>query len=336
MSTPITPAQKKQAVQDFVSGLTLPPAAQTTRVRNMSWEQARDIVFALHNQQRLKLQDSTFNLFTAKRDADDNIVVTPPDAPRNGTGTNADTAGRYTIQPDKIGGVQFKYIKSFNATTGDIAESFSQPYLYNLDPRLIVLLAWLCEKLRPWGVTTLYHLGFAGDAKHLPTNCHWWGRACDFAGVGGEVGWGKYDITILKHWGMQQITMPADWPAGGRDPKTSALRYAKGTKWPQWPDNFQATNYRINPPVVTGDNYGEFLAMDAIVMFASRVFRDVYDLAANEGRDTDNPHDDPTTVGSANTSICHPDHHDTSLRKDHKNHIHMQIGPTENVGFWKG
>jgi hypothetical protein len=330
---PITHAEKIQAVKRFISGCQLPANAQTLRVRDLSWTQARDIVLALANLQYFQFDDSIYSQFEAKRDPDGNIVVTPPAEPAANTGTANGSRGRFSIRPGVIRGVQFTYIDSF--TNGnDIKKTVTHGSITLLDPRFLVLLTWLCEMLRNnWGVKTLYHLGFLGDTAHSPNNCHHWGRAFDFAGVGGEVGWGKYDITILKHWGKQPVTMPKDW--GPLDPKTKKPKYAKGQELPQWPDLFEETTYRIDLPDDPEQFMARVLKMPAFVDYASRVFEAVYNLAAVEAKDTDDPNANPTTIGKDSRYIIHPDHHNTGLRKAHINHIHMQIGPTEHVGFWK-
>src|SRR5512135_1621047 len=227
---PISRSEKIQAIKDFISGSQLPANALTMRARDLSWTQARDIVLALANQHYFQFDDSVYDLFTATRAEDGTITVTPPAEPRDNSGTADDSKGRFTIRPGVIRGVQFVYIDKFSHGH-DILKTVTPGSLRLLDPRFLVLLTWLCEKLRTtWGVKTLYHLGFLGDTAHSPNNAHHWGRAFDFAGVGGEVGWGSYIITILKHWGKQPVTMPVDW--GHVDPRTKKPKYEKGQEYP--------------------------------------------------------------------------------------------------------
>jgi hypothetical protein len=127
--------------------------------------------------------------------------------------------------------------------------------------------------------------------------------------------------------------MPID--AGPFDPKTKAAKYPKGTVLPQWPAFFHETNYRLELPDDPDAFMATILKMPAFVEWASRVFKDTYDVAANEAKDTDDPNAAPTTIGKDSRYIIHPDHHDTELRQHHIDHIHIQIGPTEHVGFWK-
>jgi hypothetical protein len=330
---PISQDEKKKAVKDYISGLQLPASALTLRARDLTWTQARDTVLALANQHYFTLDESIHNQFTTTRAEDGTITVTPPAEPRANSGTANDAKGRFTVRPAVIRGVKFLYIDKFSHGS-DIQKTVNLPSLPMLDPRFLVMLTWLCERLRTnWGVDTLYHLGFLGDTAHSANNAHHWGRAFDFAGVGGTVGWGPFTITILKHWGKQPVTMPSNW--GPIDHKTKAAKYPKGTVLPQWPDHFQDTTYRLELPDDPDAFMATVLKMPAFVDFASRVFKEAYDVAANEAKDTDDPNADPTTIGKDSRYIIHPDHHDTKLRKAHIDHIHMQIGPTEHIGFWK-
>ena len=327
---PISRTEKFQAVKDFIGGCQLPPNALTMRTRDLNWTQALNVVLALANQQYFTLDESVFDQFTATRTTDGTITVTPPAEPAANAGNCDASNGRFAIRPATIRGVQFVYFDQWTRE-GDIQHSATQAWLTLLDPRFLVLLTWLCERLRSnWGATTLYHTGILG---HGVTNCHRWGRAIDFAGVGGQVGWGSYVINVFKHWGKQPVTMPSDW--GPINPATKKPKYQQGQELPQWPDQFEDTTYRLALP----DDPDQFLAkvfkMPPLVDYASRVFQNVYDLAAVEAKDTDNPNDPPTTIGRDSRYIIHPDHHNTSLRTDHINHIHIQIGPTEHTGFWK-
>jgi hypothetical protein len=332
---PIHRAEKIQAVRDFLNSSVVPPYAYTKRVRDLSWAEARDIVFGLSGVS-FQLDDSVADHFTAKRDTNGDIVVTPLAQPATGSATRA---GNFGIRPDTILGVPFVYIDKFSSK-GDIQKTIRHGHISNLDPRFLVMLTWLCERVKNQGGTVIYHLGFVGDALHNPNDAHNWGRAFDFAGVGG-IG-GLYDVTVLKHWGMQPVTMPVDW--GPVDRTTKKHKYQKGEEYPQWPDHFEGTTYRLDDPpkgrfiphVPYTDEFtgGPTWNAETERIIACSMFREVYDVAASEGKDTDNPHDPPTTIGSASRYIIHPDHRSTKLRKHHKDHIHMQVGPTVHVGFW--
>jgi hypothetical protein len=330
----ITQAERTKAIRDHISQIQFPPNAQTLRARDLTWTQARDIMFGLANHQSFQLDNSFLSQFIVESNAADEIVVTPPPQPAAGSGTWSDGSGRFVVKPAVISRVQFFYVGNYN-NTGDMLKPQRMTALPPLDPRFIVLLNWVCERLRSqWSVDSFYTSGVYGDpSTHGQNNCHNWGRAIDFAGVSGEVGWGKFEINVLKHWGMQPVTMPVDW--GPMDATTKSRSFQMGREYPQWPDNFEDTTYRlelsngtIESRLARISNWPEFGE------YASRVFADLYGLLAIEAADTDNRNDDPTTIGRQSRNIIHPDHHSTKLRKDHKNHIHFQIGPTSNVGFW--
>ena len=88
-----------------------------------------------------------------------------------------------------------------------------------------------------------------------------------------------------------------------------------------------ATTYRLAPNIAGVRNRHDNTS-DPEVTLPAFIFQDAYELVATEGKDTNNPHDPPTKIGTASRYIIHPDHHHTSSRKDHKDHIHMQVGPT--------
>ncbi|WP_165231830.1 hypothetical protein [Aquisphaera insulae] len=329
----VSRTEKLQAARQFIRDAPLPAMAFALAARDLSWTQARDFVFGLAAQNYFQLDDSVLDQFTAARDADGKVVVTPPAEPPAGSGSSAAHTGMFSIRPDIISGLQVLYISKFTAAS-DIAGTVRRGVLRNLDPRFLVLLAWLCEMLRTrWGATTLYDLGFGGDENHSGNNAHHWGRAFDLAGVGGEVGWGRYDITVLKHWGKQPVTMPADF--GPINPATREHRYKKGQRYPQWPDGFEQTDYRIALPDDPDAFMKRTLEMPAQVDYASRVFADIYQTAAIEGKDTASPQARPTSIGKESRFIIHPDHPNTGLRTHHRDHFHIQVGPTEHAGFWR-
>src|SRR4051794_23438195 len=100
---PIHRAEKIQAVRDFLDTSVPPPFALTKRVRDMSWTEARDVVFGLSGPLYFRLDDSVANQFGAHRDADGDIVVTPPKEP---AANSAAKAGLFGIRPDVICGVK--------------------------------------------------------------------------------------------------------------------------------------------------------------------------------------------------------------------------------------
>src|SRR4051794_19850975 len=100
---PISRAEKLKAVHDFLSGAVVPSYAFTKRVRDLPWTEARDIVFGLHGL-HFQPDDSVADKFTAKRDADGNVVVPPPPKP---SAHPDKSAALFGVRPDKICGVQF-------------------------------------------------------------------------------------------------------------------------------------------------------------------------------------------------------------------------------------
>jgi hypothetical protein len=170
-------------------------------------------------------------------------------------------------------------------------------FVDNLDARMVVLLCRLAYRLRTkFGVTEIHHLGI-GHGRGGADDCHNTGRAIDFAGVVGiGAGGAPYDLDVLRDWGRQPVTMP-----DGR-----ALR--------DWPTSFTATTYRL--PAGT---------------LAHAVFSDVYQFGTEQATDTSQrrfANGAPTTIGRASRFIIHPDHPNQRLRAAHRDHIHMQIGPT--------
>jgi hypothetical protein len=336
-SKPITRVEKVAAVKEFIRSAMIPPYAHTKRVRDLTWTEARDIVFGLAGV-RFHLDDSVADMFTATRDANGDIVVTPPKQP---AANSAAKAGMFHIRPDVICGLQILYIDKFDKNH-DIQKTVRRGHIGMLDPRFLVLLTWICERLHDrYGATKLFHLGFLGDEKHNPNDAHNWGRSFDFAGVGGMGN--MYDVTVLKHWGKQPVTMPVDF--GPMDPKTKTRKFQKDHQYKQWPEGFKETAYRLETPpadrfipyVPFTDEFTDGPTWNPEVqrILAMQAFRDVYEIAATEGKDTDNKNDPPTTIGKDSRYVIHPDHHSTSLRTSHIDHIHLQVGPTVHVGFWQ-
>jgi hypothetical protein len=205
-------------------------------------------------------------------------------------------ASRLVIDPAVISGVRF--VNRSNRRVD---------FLDNLDVRIVVALYRLASMLRgTWGTTEIEHLGI-GHGKGPPTDVHNTGRAIDLVGVVGTISGssdptlnGPYQLDVLRDWGNQPVTMP------------------DGRIRSQWPASFTATTYRLQPRP-------NFLA------FA--IFRDIYTFATRECADTSTDRNgntaSPTTIGGQRTFIIHPDHRSGTLREAHKNHFHMQVGPTD-------
>jgi len=203
-------------------------------------------------------------------------------------------ASRLVVEPAVIDGVRF--VNRVNRTANLID---------NLDVRMVVALYRLANMLRiTWGVTEIHHLGI-GHGGGPPTDCHNTGRAIDLAGVAGVISGsstptlnGPYQLDVKRDWGNRPVVMP------------------DGSSRADWPSTFTATSYRLGPSP-------NFLA------FA--IFRDIYTTATRQFADTSTApggNGAPTTLGRSSRFIIHPDHPSHTLRLAHRDHIHMQIGPT--------
>jgi hypothetical protein len=212
---------------------------------------------------------------------------------------------KVTISPPKIAGVDFKYVTQIDKK--GLLKTGKQD-IANLDARNVVFLVRLSQALAAMGATRLYHIGFVFPATR--TDNHGQGRACDFAGAGGE-GW---DVTVAAHWTAQPVVMPRD-----------AAGHKKGARLADWPANFKDTTFRLDPS-------NPFLDQSLKPELARRVFEVVYRVAAAEGTDT-RASGFISEIGSGSGFIMHPDHPTSAPgtsngREAHWQHIHMQIGAT--------
>src|SRR5262249_35096594 len=150
---PITRAEKLQAVRAFLNRAIVPAVALTKRVRDLSWTEARDVIYGLSGIS-FQLDDSVADKFSAKRDGSRNVVVTPLPPP---SAHPDKSAALFGIRPDVIGGLQFLYIDKFSPKA-DIVKTVRHGHISDLDPRFLVMLTWLCERMKNnWGATTIYH-----------------------------------------------------------------------------------------------------------------------------------------------------------------------------------
>lgn len=219
-----------------------------------------------------------------------------------------------------IAGVQFLTVESFD-TDGRITKTTPSPIAphpgLGLDFAFVVFMVRLTRMLqRKWSVNTIYHLGFITAAK----DAHNKGRAFDFVGARGKHGGADFDINVFRHWKRQPVTMPEDWG-----------KLKKGDKVADWPSTFHNTNYRLDPknnPNLDASLVGGATELDT----AFKLFQQVYDLAAQQGQDTDTNQGNPTSIGKDSSFIIHPDYKkvsDGNLRNGrdaHFQHIHMQVG----------
>lgn len=287
------PDRKPQTPQPNISPssclTTFPiPTALSTPSRDLTRKEARDIVVYLIQQGVFTLKQAWSPL---KFDKYCQVIQPRP-------------ASRITIEPPIIDGVRF------------VAPS-TRYRIDNLDVRMVVFLFRLARMLRTkWGVTEIKHQGI-GAGRGASYGAHNTGRALDLVGVSGILNNssanpqinGPYELSVLKDWGQKPVFLP------------------NGKQAQNWPDTFKETYYRLDPnqnPYVDLSNRHNFLAY--------AIFRDIYDLAARECTDTNPARYGntalPTTIGKASRFILHPDHPNPNLRKNHKNHFHIQIGPT--------
>jgi hypothetical protein len=212
---------------------------------------------------------------------------------------------KVTIAPSRIAGVDFRYVEKIDKK--GMIKTGNQP-IANLDARNVVFLVRLSQALAAIGATRMYHIGFVFASSR--SDCHGQGRACDFAGAGGD-GW---DITVAQHWSGQPVAMPRD-----------AAGHKKGARLADWPANFKATTFRLDPS-------NPHLDPSLNPELARRVFEVVYRVAAQQGTDT-RAGGFLSEIGSGSGFIMHPDHPTSAPgtsngREAHWQHIHMQIGPT--------
>ncbi|MGK7379767.1 hypothetical protein ACSFXN_18275 [Planococcus sp. 1R117A] len=137
-------------------------------------------------------------------------------------------------------------------------------------------------------VTVIRHMGI-GHGGDDPTDCHNHGRALDFSGIDGSSSGMPFKRKIQEDWGNKPV--------------------------------ISGTPLRLDP---TKDS----LAHD--------FFRTVFSFATLEcecngiGPANKWP---PKEIGDKGGYVLHPDYIDhpppaQQLRRDHQNHIHMQVGPT--------
>ncbi len=181
-------------IKEVVGVLVRPfvlPAASTVPARNLSRDQARDLVvyYALNDQIHLDMP-VTFGI--------------------DGKPTSPKVTAKVRLDLKNIGGVQF-------TPNNPAAAKWKQTK--PLDMRLVVLLVRLSQYLRSgrWGVTTIFWGGL-GTGRGNPNDLrHEKGYALDFHGA--TTNFGKLDV--YKDWGTQGITLPNGkkakdntWPSG--------------------------------------------------------------------------------------------------------------------------
>jgi len=168
------------------------PPALNKRVRELTKEEARDIVIHL-----IKL-----GAFTLR---------TPPAFGATCKRVQPGATTHVIVDPPIINSVEI---------VSDSGAKRGSP-LFDLDMRMLVLLFYLARMLRTtWGVTEIHHLGIGSTGTHV-------GRlAMDFAGVAGTISGssspgtnGPYSLNVLSDWGNKPVELPSgarggQWPGG--------------------------------------------------------------------------------------------------------------------------
>lgn len=264
--------------------------------KSMSKEDARDcyLHYLAWGKFEVKDRDTLFTL-----DAQGNLQPPAPTA-------------KVTIWPPVIAGVEWLYLLTIDKKGN---KSTMRQAVANLDARNVVFLVRLSELMHWQGATRIYHIGFVFAASR--TDCHGQGRACDFAGAGGE----DWDVTVAQHWSGQPVVMPVDWTT------PDGKRYTRGQRLPDWPPApYNKTTFRLDP---TNPHLDQSLKPE----LARQVFSSAYQLAITEGADTRAPV--MSSIGATSEMVFHPDHPTSNPdpdakggREAHWQHIHMQVGPT--------
>jgi len=291
-----TPVATSQSLSSYSAAQTILSAADLGNylsdafpVRQLTLTQARDILQTLAGNPSAGMQlDSPPFNGSLRVASQRKWVQKVKDQPDVQKDETHDVPRTYTVKPATINGVAFKYMNT--ATGGTV-----QGNMNNLDPRMVIFLykftAWLKNT---WGVDTLYHMGI-GHGNGAQFDCHNTGRALDLGGLKGTYNGNAYELFILRDWGSKPQKM-----TGGQ------------------------IFYRLAPA-------------DGL---AYSLFKDVYRYIVTQMSDTLHFYEPAKTgndldarllkdnVAVPSNFIIHPDHHDATLRSQHKNHIHCQVGST--------
>jgi hypothetical protein len=157
-----------------------------------------------------------------------------------------------------------------------------------LDLMFVVLLQRLAVMLKRDWHAAQIYYGGFGAGGG---QCHKDGRAIDFYGAQTQ---NHGQFLVEREWWLTPILLPNGQEVSGNSSRMGHFG-KRGTEWPTG----VAVKYRLE----TGPN-----------QVARAFFKDVWDFASEQAR--------------PGGFICHPDHSSPSLRADHWNHMHFQIGST--------
>jgi hypothetical protein len=347
------------------------------RVRDLSEEEARDIALGLcaKGDFKLRLRQAGFKV------TNDQLVLPPYHRQHRPYGDGVPNPVQ--IDPEIILGVQIRLLQGYqpaSGTDGWAGLQSSRQGNHGLDWRFVVGLDWMVRELqRQFNITAIYTLGIRFASRkdelakqgktggHGPDNCHFCGRAIDFAGVrmpDPDAAGQSTDLTVLQHWGKQKVYDPEkfdvldNWPTGYGN-----TYYRLDATWVwaglqllpklqtlpglQPPANLKTDEekkaYLEEQKQKRAAKLNQHLAVlqSPTIRLAARVFQAVYNHAARHWKDTDVESLSPTIIGArdplgrANASayIIHPDHKSQGLRTWHNNHFHIQLGPTDDSNF---
>jgi hypothetical protein len=172
-------------------------------------------------------------------------------------------------------------------------------FLDGFDVRGAVLAYQVASRLKSqWGANVIYFSG-VGHGRGPATDCHHQGRALDFYGASGTHGGHAWDFRVSRNWGHANVPVPES--------------RAHRNVWAARP----AGGFRFRLPADAGPT-------------AHNIFASVYETATKHAADTTvRPGANGARTRIGQTSfICHPDHPAAGLRRQHQDHVHMQVGPT--------
>lgn len=173
---------QEDCLENFSSGVP-----QGTAARDMTLEQARDVVVELHRDGLITLRSGFEPKF--KEDAEGNCTLVAPAAAKMPIGS-------------KVAGIPFKIMQGSGAV---------ESYMSDVDPRLVVGLHRFTQMLKTkWSAKAILHTGIHVD-----------GRGFDFFCAVLPDGDGEQRVCVLEDWGKRKVPKSAgsteasdsdDWP----------------------------------------------------------------------------------------------------------------------------
>jgi hypothetical protein len=153
----------------------MPSGIEAVPARDMSADQARDVVVALAVQSEFTIKELKIS--------DDFKLVTP----------KAADATRVTIAPNIIAGIPFRLDNGKDYGLKPISLPFA-----------VVLWRLATMLKKDWGVKTIYTGGIGIGADATPADCHNQGRCVDFFGADTNRG----NFRVYNDWGLRKFIRP--------------------------------------------------------------------------------------------------------------------------------